>query len=343
MGKERDFILDNIKGLLMLLVVFGHIIEPLVFEGNLILDNLYTAIYMFHMPVFIFISGYFSKKNKVSSVIELFCVYSFWQLIMYPLTMAVIHKKEFFEIYKGLAAPFKTYWYLLSLLAWKVITPYVSKIKFSFPIVLVLATLFGLSNSPVNLAHLSLGRTVTFYPFFLAGYYFKKEYIAIIRKSIKKHIGFITFIFLIVGGVWFLNSGLNDLIKETDINKILFGKHYYDEIYNNPINGVMYKTVLYCIQFLVILAIISFASAKNTILSKIGANTLFIYLSHILAIEVYYYFNQYSQSEINNTVYIVSINLILAFIFCYILSLKPIQKVTNKFVRFNVDKILVKK
>ena len=53
---------DNIKGLLILLVVFGHCLWDLQDRhwNDLIVDG----IYFFHMPAFVFVSGYFSKSER---------------------------------------------------------------------------------------------------------------------------------------------------------------------------------------------------------------------------------------------------------------------------------------
>lgn len=342
MTEKRDFVLDNVKGLLIILVIFGHLIEPFIFRGNSYLDDIYTAIYIFHMPAFIFVSGYFSKKHNVKKILEIFIVYSFWQLIVYPFVISFIRDKSFLDIIRGIGAPFKTYWYLVSLLAWRILTPYIAKIKYIFPITLIVGVVFGLIDSPVNLAHFSVGRTITFYPFFILGYCFKREYVYSIRQFINRRVGLILFSLVIAVGVCFLNADLKDLVSPKAVNKILYGKNFYDEIYKNPVVGVMYKTVLYCVQLLSVLFLLSWVSSTKNILCKIGGNTMFTYLSHALAIEIFYYFNKYSQSEIRSTIYIIGINLVIAFIFSYILSLEPIQKITNKFVSFNVDRILKK-
>lgn len=62
MEKERDYLFDNIKGLLIFLVVFGHLISYSSFKKIHSIDFIYLSIYIFHMPIFVFISGYFSKK-----------------------------------------------------------------------------------------------------------------------------------------------------------------------------------------------------------------------------------------------------------------------------------------
>ena len=71
MGKEqylmktRDYQLDNIKGLMIYLVVVGHVLVQLYpggLNGDILIRLFYCVIYSFHMPVFVFISGYFSKR-----------------------------------------------------------------------------------------------------------------------------------------------------------------------------------------------------------------------------------------------------------------------------------------
>ena len=58
---ERDYRIDGIKWLLIVLVTFGHVIEPAL--SNPIANKLYSIIYIFHMPLFVFISGYYAFGN----------------------------------------------------------------------------------------------------------------------------------------------------------------------------------------------------------------------------------------------------------------------------------------
>ena len=58
--KERDYFFDNLRFILILLVVVAHMISPL--SKIHFITVLYRYIYFFHMPGMIFISGYFSKS-----------------------------------------------------------------------------------------------------------------------------------------------------------------------------------------------------------------------------------------------------------------------------------------
>ena len=59
--QQREYLFDNYKVLLIILVVIGHFIEP-CYGQNSFLYELKWGIVAFHMPAFIFISGYFSKR-----------------------------------------------------------------------------------------------------------------------------------------------------------------------------------------------------------------------------------------------------------------------------------------
>lgn len=62
MGKIKW--IDYAKGFAMLCVVFGHSIVGNIRENNIILGTLYNYIYLFHMPLFFFLSGFLYQKNE---------------------------------------------------------------------------------------------------------------------------------------------------------------------------------------------------------------------------------------------------------------------------------------
>lgn len=96
----RNRTIDTMKGLLILLVVLGHSVQygfGNYYEKQLLFyDNyLFRAIYAFHMPLFMFISGYlFHSSNKK------------------PFSQVLISKL------KGIGIPFLVYYSLLYVLGW---------------------------------------------------------------------------------------------------------------------------------------------------------------------------------------------------------------------------------
>ena len=57
----RDYHIDNIKGTLIFLVVCGHLLSTLQDMNSTFAIGVRTFIYFFHMPGFIFMSGYLAK------------------------------------------------------------------------------------------------------------------------------------------------------------------------------------------------------------------------------------------------------------------------------------------
>lgn len=63
----RDLSFDYIKGVLIFLVVLGHVVTYIPYST--IADNwLFVFIYSFHMPLFVFISGYFFESEKYTEI-----------------------------------------------------------------------------------------------------------------------------------------------------------------------------------------------------------------------------------------------------------------------------------
>lgn len=60
--KTRDTKLDSLKFFLVCLVIIGHVVGPYKeLMTNLILKDF---IYLFHIPLFVYLSGYLSKNHR---------------------------------------------------------------------------------------------------------------------------------------------------------------------------------------------------------------------------------------------------------------------------------------
>ncbi|MCD8141692.1 MAG: hypothetical protein LUD83_00195 [Clostridiales bacterium] len=160
--KKRAAYLCNVKLLLLVLVVLGHSMEQVGMKGNL----LYRLIYLFHMPLFAFVSGLHLKTVK-SCLRQARTVLLFYLLIQGALTLAGRGKT--------LAVPYWHLWYLLSLFWWALLCGGCSvvlkkKAKRWEVILLVtsIAAALGCGLLPTG-RELSLSRTVVFFPYVLLG------------------------------------------------------------------------------------------------------------------------------------------------------------------------------
>ncbi|MGN1168151.1 MAG: acyltransferase family protein [Lachnospiraceae bacterium] len=266
--KQRDYLFDNYKAFLILLVVTGHFIEP-CYQNNDFLNILKWLIVSFHMPAFILISGYFSKKALPLSVLirKLAIPYVVYELVYYFFYILIIHKKT--GIY--LLYPKFSLWYLLALFVWRVITPYVRKIPHYMVISVILGLFIGYSDMPDNF--LSLPRILFFYPFFLVGVNLSRETVTKLRcrtVQIISAIGIITFILLLTFGPF----------RQIYSSKIFYGRYNYDFLKQEPFEGILCRLICYITGMTLTFAIMALISERRTIYSYIGTHTMAIYLFH---------------------------------------------------------------
>ena len=108
---ERDYRIDGIKWLLIVLVTFGHVIEPAL--SNPIANKLYSIIYIFHMPLFVFISGYYANvKDKEKLISKGFMLLETFLVVMIPQCF-------YYGSIIPLLNPENSGWYLISLITLK--------------------------------------------------------------------------------------------------------------------------------------------------------------------------------------------------------------------------------
>ena len=118
MEKKRNILFDNIRVILIILVVYGHVLEPLRFDNRLF-TGLYNFIYLFHMPVFVFCSGAFAKSDKKRILKKYLIPYVVFQAL-YGIFDVYIMKAESFHFWES----YYVLWYLLALVVWSLVLPF---------------------------------------------------------------------------------------------------------------------------------------------------------------------------------------------------------------------------
>ena len=173
---QRDYRIDNAKGILIILVVIGHFLLP-VASTRFTTNSLYL-IYTFHMPCFIFISGYLAKgvyrdgKFRWDRLLRLAWLYFLFELGVH-VTEGLLegHIGWRIDFLHESGAP----WYLLALIFWYLLIPacfYMGKW-----ISLLLALAVGLAGGYAGGLgdFLAADRVLAFAPFFYLGYFFSGE------------------------------------------------------------------------------------------------------------------------------------------------------------------------
>ena len=162
--------MDSLKGVLILLVVIGHVLLPIHSEGPYV-SGTYDLIYLFHMPLFIFVSGFFAKhavdgegRLRVDRVLTYAALG-----LAFNVTLR-LYAGQSLTLLRALDLP-SAPWYLVSLAAWYLLVPFFSRLR---PVCgLVLAALVSIAATVIRdqTDVLALSRTAHFLPYFFAGYY----------------------------------------------------------------------------------------------------------------------------------------------------------------------------
>lgn len=325
MEKERDYLFDNLKVLLIFLVVFGHFSERYI-NKDIYLKNIYIFIYIFHMPLFIFISGYFSKsveKCRKKAIQDLLIPFIFLNMVYYTY-YHFTNAKANINIFN----PGWTLWYLLSLFFWRFFLKDIIMIK-KTSLVLCISVFLGLLVGIVdkNTAFLSFSRTFAFLPFFLIGYYVDSNLIRKI-KEVPKILSMIGIILIGTITCMIIN---NFSLKYT----ILYLSVSYKDLGLTFAQGILLRSIFYVFSIVMCIFIINLMSVSEHKISQIGRKTMIIYIGHIYFIFLIRNLIPVYKSALVND----GITLVSAIIIVLILSLNIFEKVYNNFFR-TINKIL---
>lgn len=308
---KRHFI-DNIKVVLIFLVVFGHLIERYIDTSDTLMA-VYIFIYIFHMPLFIYISGYLSKninKSKKIFLKDLLIPYIFLNIIWYLL--AYIYTKD---INLPIIYPGWTLWFLLSLFFWRSSLKYLIKIKYILPISFLLGALTGIIP---NGSILSFSRTIVFLPFFLLGYYTSIENLKYIFDKLNIGLCILGILIFIIISFFIANKSILDY-------RFLYGSYSYKELGIDIYTGITYRTLLYISSILLSLLVSYIIPTSKTFFTYIGKSTMYIYVFHTyIVLIIFYLIPSWNKSIFLNLIIIISPLLVT-----YILSYKFFEKIYN--------------
>ena len=178
MGKaspsSRNAFYDNLKFVLIVLVVIGHLSGPLR-EHDPMLKAFWQWIYLFHMPAFIFVSGVFSKRlytKERGLRVNVIAFYILMGVLLFTALWAWGHLYNYYPVFDLLnmgAIP----WYFYAMAAFGCLLPIVSKIRGGWKAVVPLSVALAVGAGFIDRFDdfLALGRIFTYAPFYFAGYF----------------------------------------------------------------------------------------------------------------------------------------------------------------------------
>ena len=331
--ENRNYLFDNLKCLLIFLVVFGHFIEN--FQN--IWNNGYTRvvwqfIYLFHMPGFAFVSGYFSKKND-SKVFEKVLAKQLVPLVVFQFlfeVLSVVMTRNFTGATFSLK-PYWILWYLLSLAYWRIFFQLLCKVRFILIISVILALGVGTISSIGY--PLSISRTIVLFPFFLTGNFIKEKNLVEKTKE-SKLLPVLKLISIVV-----LSGSFVYVWKMRFPNGLYLNSYSYSSFGMSWKKGGFFRLINLILAFFCILSLIFLTPQKKLVFSEMGKNSMIPYIAHGFLLKL---FSLHCFEFYKNLYFTFFGGLIFSFTVVFFLGKDSIAVKYNKVMAF-VTKILVKK
>ena len=260
---QRDIYFDILKGILIILVVIGHVLQL----GNDRLSvTMVNFIYSFHMPLFILVSGYFSNfksKSYTKSIFRLLETFIVIQLIHSVLNDSIN--------FHTLLTPRFALWYLLSLVYWKImllILP--NNVRSNVLIFITSSIILCFASGLVHISTvLSFQRTFAFMPFFVVGYLLRSYDYRQLLHRINCIISITACIFAFVM-LFFINTNFLTCFSGTTFLINNLGGYIISRFLILLCGSVMSISIMR----------ISLLIKRSRLLSSIGQASLHIYIFH---------------------------------------------------------------
>lgn len=248
----------------MVFVVLGHVISLVDYGNSGLIWGVRAFIHTVTIPLFLLVSGYFtnigSNRKFFDGLIKIGVPLAIFQSISIFLFLICGQFK-----FSLLLIPWWALWYLLSLIFWRIMLYYTPKRLLENPL-LYLAIMFFISLLSGFIPHgkiLSIQRTLSFYPFFLLGYYFRQG--SITSKPWNNTVSYIFLIVTIILIVFQLYP---------DNSRILLsgvGRYGYTDI----------PAKIYLLLLSTVTSVSLFNIVKgNNLLANIGRDSMLYYVYH---------------------------------------------------------------
>ncbi|MBB2909682.1 fucose 4-O-acetylase-like acetyltransferase [Streptosporangium becharense] len=175
--KKREPYLDNVKFVLIALVVAGHSLVPTLDAHSA--KSAYMFIYMFHMPAFVLISGYLGRNfwnsnAKINKLVDTLLIPYVVVEIGYALLRFALGQKWSLTIID----PAWLNWYLLALVLWRISTPVWTRMRQPLLVAVGIYLIAGFSEISGDF---SIDRFFGLLPFYVLGLLLKPEHFDLLK------------------------------------------------------------------------------------------------------------------------------------------------------------------
>lgn len=271
MSGERNYMFDTFRGLLIWSIPLSHFTRVGGhFEQDSLSGIIYITINVFVMQAFMFLSGYFSKKPdraKESAFQTFMLPYLFFTFIFYLFRYWYFGNANL----DFLKPPFAL-WFLFSAFFYRYFLQEYSKLRGLFFI--SLALYLGAGSIPgLETDYFALGRTLSYFVFFVMGYFCTKERLEKLQflkiwQSIILGIGLLAVSYYLA---FYVDVPVKFYLLKTTAAEI--GITWYEDL--------LMRVLILVLSTLWIILMINILPTKKTYLAYVGVNTMPVYIFHL--------------------------------------------------------------
>jgi fucose 4-O-acetylase-like acetyltransferase len=311
--KSRDPFFDNAKFLAIVLVVIGHAIEPLLVTPEA--HAIYLFVYTFHMPVFIIVTGYFSRRFTFSRgkarrlITNLVVPYVIFETA-YSVFRWGVGGTEF-EI--SLLAPVWLTWFLMAAFFWRLSTPVWQQLRWPVPTAILIALLSGMNELPGTF---EMHRTFGLLPFFVVGLMLRPAHFEWLRRPPVR-----------VAAALVLAAGLVAAFAAHRHMSLewVYWRHGNDHLGVGEVAGTAIRMAVLAASLLLSAAFLSLCPSRHTWFSGLGAATLYAYLLHGFPVKLAEYEGWYQAGWLHSAAGI-AVPMALAVLLTPALTTRPVRR-----------------
>jgi fucose 4-O-acetylase-like acetyltransferase len=317
---RRDPFFDNAKYLAIVLVVAGHAAEAV--RDVPLVRGLYVWTYLFHMPLFIVVTGYLSRRFTFSGgkarklITNLAVPYVIFETL-YSLYFWAVSGGKPLEI--SLLRSSYLMWFLLALFLWRLSTPVWQQIRWPLAIAVGISLLSYLDDLP---RELTMPRLLGLLPFYVLGLSLRPAHFALLRRPAARVAGAVTLVAALIG-VFVAGSRFP--------MEWLFWREDNADMGYSQVTGTLVHGFMLLAGTVLVFAFLAVVPARRSWYSAFGATTLYSYLLHGFVIKVFEHFGGYDIAWLHTVpggLTVIAVGAVLGTLLCT----RPVVRVTHRLI-----------
>lgn len=321
-GKQRDAFFDNVKFLTAMLVVVGHVWAE--FGDSNAVRGAYVVVYGFHMPLFVFLTGFFSRgymksadkfRNLIPQLIVPYVIF----IVLYRMQLVAVKGVDF-NLHQ-LFRPHFLMWFLVAMVLWRVSAPLWRYVRYPVAASVALSLVAG---SWAFTADATLSRTAGLLPFFVLGLVIDPAKLNVLRRNAARWIGAVVLLGALAGAYFF---GREFLGHKVDM-RFLWWNEGYEAMHRSALTGMAGRSLALLLAVVLGAAFLAVTPRGRMWFTDLGTRTMYVYLLHGLVVKMFDYNNVFKRDELHTPGGIVLVTL-AALALGVLLATAPIRQVTR--------------